>query len=101
RPAARGPLLRSSHPSTQRSTGGSRRNAEPVQQRVAARLCAVRDAELAIDLREVELDGLLGQPELTADLRVGAALRYETEDLVLARGQRGFGRGRHERVQAR
>src|SRR5438309_1682050 len=40
---------------------------EALLERVARGLGPVRDAELAIDVREVELDGLLGDPELLRD----------------------------------
>ena len=50
----------------------------------AARLGAVRDAELAIDVRQVELDGLLGHPELAPDPSIGHPVGYEAQDLELA-----------------
>ena len=65
------------------------RSSSPVSSRspccCAHRLAPVRftDADLAVDVREVELDRLLGHPELLRDLAVGEALRDETEDLEL------------------
>ena len=44
-----------------------RRTDEPVDVRVVARLRAVGDAELPVDVREVELDRLLRHPQLTRD----------------------------------
>ena len=41
---------------------------------VAGGLGAVRDAQLAVDVREVELDGLGSDPELLRDRGVGLAL---------------------------
>src|SRR5919206_1768170 len=46
---------------------------EPVLVRVAGRLGAVLDAELAVDVRQVELHRLLGDPELLADRGVREA----------------------------
>src|SRR5262249_6614656 len=40
---------------------------EPLLVRVPRRLGAVRDAELPVDVGQVELDGLLGDPQLLAD----------------------------------
>ena len=62
-------------------------------QGVAARLGAVRHAELAIDVREVELHRLLGDPQLLADLRVREALGDVLQDLELALGDQALGAG--------
>src|SRR5262245_17252560 len=50
------------------------RRRQVVQVRVPAGLGAVGDAELAVRVRQVELDGLLGHPQLTGDAAVGVAL---------------------------
>src|SRR3954471_21962522 len=55
---------------------------------VAGRLRAVGDAELAVGVRQVELDRLLGHPQLAGDPLVGEALRGQAEDLLLALGER-------------
>ena len=47
----------------------------------------VRHAELAVDVRQVELDGLLGDPELLADRLVRKASRDRRQDRGLAFGQ--------------
>ena len=66
---------------------------EPVQVREAAGLRAVGHAELAVDVREVELDRLLCDPELGADRAVRGAGGDEAEHLELTRGEpRGLGR---------
>lgn len=57
---------------------------EPVLVREAGSLGAVRHAELAIDLREVELDGLLGHPQLLRDRLVREASGQSGEDRRLA-----------------
>src|SRR5215218_11210532 len=54
---------------------------EAVALRPARRLCPVRDVELPVDVRQVELDRLLGHPELPRELRVRPALRDEGQDL--------------------
>src|SRR3954454_7321562 len=61
---------------------------------VAAGLRAVGPAQLAIGVREVELDRLLGDPQLAGDPGVGVALRDQPEDLKLALGQRAVRRRR-------
>src|ERR671915_524824 len=61
---------------------------EVVHVGVASRLGAVRDAELAVRVGEVELHRLLGDPQLAGDPLVGEALGGEAEDLLLALGQR-------------
>src|SRR5918992_4424802 len=60
-----------------------------VELRPAAGLRAVRDAELAVDVGEVELDRLLGHPEHAGELRVRVALGDEAEDLQLPAGETG------------
>ena len=47
----------------------------------------VRDPELAIDVREVELDGVLGDPEVRADRGRRLARRDGREDRLLTLGQ--------------
>src|SRR5918992_237193 len=61
---------------------------EVVHVRVTGRLGAVRHAELAVRVGEVELHRLLGHPQLAGDALVGVALRGEAEDLLLALRQR-------------
>ena len=58
-----------------------------VDERVAARLRAVRDPELAVRVREVELHRLLGDPQLAGDPAVRHPPGREAEDLRLARRQ--------------
>ena len=53
----------------------------------AARLRAIRNIELPIDVREVELHGLLRDPEHPSDVRVRVPLRHELENLELASRQ--------------
>src|SRR4051812_9859354 len=60
------------------------RRDEVVQVRVARRLGAVGDAELAVRVRQVELRRLLGHPERAGDLAVRVALRRQAQDLQLA-----------------
>ena len=55
----------------------------------AGGLGAVRDVELAVDVGEVELDRLLGDPELLGELGVRVPLCDEPEDLELAARQLG------------
>src|SRR3954471_1817150 len=62
---------------------------EPVLVREASGLGAVRDAELAIDVREVELDRLFRHPQLLADRLVREAAREGGEDRGLALGEAG------------
>src|SRR5215203_1942091 len=57
---------------------------------VPAGLGAVRHAELAVGVREVELDGLLGHPELPGDAAVGLALGDQAQDLQLALRERAL-----------
>ena len=66
---------------------------EPVLERVARRLGPVRHAELAVDVRQVELHRLLGDPELLADRVVRKAPRQRLQDRRLALGQAGGLRG--------
>src|SRR6266478_2235579 len=54
---------------------------------VAGGLGPVRDFELAVDVRQVELDGLLGDPELLCDRLVRQASRHGAHDDELALGQ--------------
>ena len=54
--------------------GVARAGQQVMDLRPAARLGSVRDVELAIDVREVELDRLLGHPEHLGELRVRMAL---------------------------
>ena len=58
-----------------------------MRERVAARLGAVRHAELAVDVRQVELHRLLGDPQLAADAGVREAVGHQAEDLALAGGE--------------
>ena len=53
---------------------------------------AVRDTELAVAAREVELDRVRGDAEPARDLAVGEAEHGHLDDLCLARGQPGAGR---------
>src|SRR5262245_256068 len=62
---------------------------EPVLVREARSLRAIRDAELAIDVREVELDGLFRHPQLLPDRLVREAARQSREDRGLALGEAG------------
>ena len=57
---------------------------EPVLRRDARCLSAVFDAELAIDVGEVELHGLRRDPELLCDLVVREAASERAEDRELA-----------------
>src|SRR6185503_4520379 len=65
---------------------------EPVLVREARGLGAIRDAELAIDVREVELDRLFRHPQLLADRLVRESARKGGEDRGLALGQTGRAR---------
>src|SRR3954470_10287897 len=65
---------------------------EPVLVCESSGLGAVRDAELAIDVREVELDRLLRHPQLFADRLVREAAREGREDRGLALGEAGSAR---------
>ena len=56
---------------------------------VARGLGAVGDVELAVDVRQVELDRLRGDPELLRDRGVRLALRERGQDRELAGGQAG------------
>src|SRR4051794_36909078 len=64
-----------------------------VQQTVVVRVMGgsgpVRHAELAVDVREVELHRLLGDPHLTADGLVGQAAGDSAQDRDLAAGEAG------------
>src|SRR5438270_2888068 len=60
---------------------------QPVLMRPAARLGSVGDAELAIDVREVKLDRLLGHPQLSRHPAVRQTPGNEPQDLTLAPGQ--------------
>src|SRR3954465_2391160 len=62
---------------------------EPVLVREAGSLGAVRHAELAIDVREGELDRLFRHPQLLADRLVREAAREGGEDWGLALGGAG------------
>src|SRR5918995_5106829 len=55
----------------------------------ATRLGAVRNVELAIDVRQVEFHSLLGHPEHPGELRVGMSFRRQLKDLELAPGEAG------------
>src|SRR3954470_19297933 len=59
-----------------------------VDVRIAARFGADGETELAVRVRQVELDGLLGHPELAGDSAVRVALGDEAQDLQLATGER-------------
>jgi hypothetical protein len=63
-----------------------------VQVGVPARLGPVGDAELAVDVRQVELDRLLGHPQGPGDAAVGVAHGHVAEDLELAIGERAVDR---------
>ena len=68
-----------------RALNGAGRNRlqESVDLCPAARFRSVRDVELAVDVRQVELDGLLGDPEHARELGVRVALGDQPEDLEL------------------
>src|SRR3954471_22730678 len=66
---------------------GGRRIEEAAQLRDPACLGPVVHVELAIDVRQVELDRLLGHPQHAGQLGVGVALGDVTQQLELARGQ--------------
>src|SRR5580765_2554680 len=66
---------------------------EPVLVREASGLGAVCHTELAVNLGEVELDGLLGHPQLLRDRVVRQASRESGENRGLAFGEAG-GAGR-------
>lgn len=51
---------------------------------VASGLRAVRDADLSVDVRKMELDRLFGDPQAASDLCVRTALGDEAENLDLA-----------------
>src|SRR5690348_8984303 len=53
------------------------------------------DAELSVDVRQVVLDRLLAEPELTGDLLVRAARRDALQDLALAAGKAELLEGAH------
>src|SRR3954454_9636368 len=55
--------------------------------------CTVRHAELLVEALEVGLDGGRAEVELAGDVRRGVAVGSELEDLALARGEHGAGRG--------
>ena len=63
---------------------GRTQRQKPVDLGPPARLGPVRHVELAVDVRQVELDRLLGHPEHPRELRVRVALGDELEDLELA-----------------
>src|SRR3954454_13771156 len=65
---------------------------EPVLVCEAGSLGAVRHAELAIDVREVELDRLFRHPQLLADPLAREAAREGGEDCGLALGEAGGAR---------
>src|SRR3954452_14937743 len=71
---------------------------QPVLVREAGGLGAVRHAELAIDVREVELDRLLSHPQLLADRLVREAAREGSEDRGLSLGEAGSARRAPDRV---
>src|SRR5947209_12811786 len=66
---------------------------QPVLIREARGLGAVRDAELAVDVREVELDRLFRDPELLADCLVRESAGKSGKDRGLALGEAGRTRG--------
>jgi hypothetical protein len=77
-----------------RRSSGARRDPggtidEPVLERVARGLRPVRDAELAVDVRQVELHRLLRDPELLADRVVREAAGEGPQDRRLALGEAG------------
>ena len=56
---------------------------QSVELRPPTRFCPVRDVELAVDVRQVELHRLLGHPEHLGELRIRMPLGDEPEDLEL------------------
>src|SRR4051794_7681670 len=52
-------------------------------------LGATARAELGEHVGDVHADRLRADEQLSSDLAVAAALRHQTEDLLLARGERG------------
>src|SRR6188768_2305401 len=64
---------------------------EVVDEGVVARLGAVGDTELAIDVGEVELDRLLCHPQLAGDPGVRMALDHPPERLELTSRERAVG----------
>src|SRR5262245_31071768 len=66
---------------------------QAVLERMGDGLRAVEHVELAEDVGEVELDRLLGEPQLAADLLVRQAARRALQDLDLLRAQAGCSRG--------
>ena len=91
------PGLAGSPPRTSRSCAHRRRLGRLDGQRrhaaraigVPRRLRPARDAELAVDVAEVELHRLLADPELAADLAVREPARDRVEDGRLALAQHG------------
>src|SRR5919204_3085032 len=57
---------------------------QPVHLCPAARLCAIRHAELSINVREVELDGLLRHPQHPSELGVCEAVGDQPQRLEFA-----------------
>src|SRR4051794_28148669 len=62
---------------------------QPLLVGVPRRLGSVGNTELAIDVRQVELDGLLGDPEFLRDLLVGETACECPEDDSLTLGETG------------
>src|SRR5919197_6442768 len=58
--------------------------------RVLRSLGAIPHTELAIDVVQVELHGLVGEPELFRDGAIGEPARHTSENLRLALAQAGF-----------
>src|ERR1044071_10059538 len=75
----------------------ARNSDEAVLLRPPACAGPVPDAELPVDVRQVELDRLLGHPQGLRDLRVRPPLGSEAKDLDLAPGETGSRGLRHVR----
>src|SRR5258708_29855000 len=72
---------------------------KPLLVGVASSLSPVGNTELPIDVRQVELDGLLGDPELLGDLLVREAACERPEDDSLTTGEAGrLGGARRGRI---
>ena len=76
---------------------------QPAIDRVANELCAIREAELLLDVRAVRLDRADAEVELLGDLVVGVAQRDQAQNLQLTVGEvvgrRGLRLRREPRAQ--